>query len=45
MAALRSPGMLAARCLQSVSFRKTGIFNNDDFDHNFQEAAIEIDIF
>jgi len=44
MEALRSSGMLAAHCQHGVSFQKTGIFNND-FDHNFQEASIEIDIF
>ena len=45
MATLPSPGMLAAHCQHGVSFQKTGIFNNNDFDRNFQEASIEIDIF
>jgi hypothetical protein len=45
MAALRSSGMLAANFQHGVSFQKTGIFNDNYFDYNFQEASIEIDIF
>jgi len=45
MEALSSSGMLAGNCQHVASFQKTGIFNNNNFDHNFQEASIEIDIF
>jgi hypothetical protein len=44
MAALRSFGMLAAQCQHGVNYQKTGIFSNSDFDHDFQEASIEIEI-
>ena len=45
MVALHFSGMLAANFQHDVSFQKTWIFKNNDFDHNFQEASIEIGIF